>query len=114
MHLINRLKEAAATGYILIWLLGIPIPIFAPDLSAALLNMIFGKGAKDGIGSQLLNLKTGITTRYEILYEELRCNGVSAWLHWNALLDRVLLVDASHFIPSGRDVGRAAWNDKTH
>src|ERR671925_582846 len=96
MHLINRLKEAAATGYILIWLLGIPIPIFAPDLSAARLNMIFGKGAKDGIGSQLLNLKTGITTRYEILYEELRSNGVSAWPHWNALLDRVLLVDASH------------------
>ncbi len=27
MRLINRLKEAGATGYILLWLLGIPIPI---------------------------------------------------------------------------------------
>jgi hypothetical protein len=27
MRLTNRLKETAATGYILLWLLGIPIPI---------------------------------------------------------------------------------------
>ncbi len=27
MHLINRIKQAGATGYILLWLLGIPIPI---------------------------------------------------------------------------------------
>jgi len=28
---------------------------------------------------------------------------------WNVLLGRVLLVDASHLIASGCDVGRAAW-----
>jgi len=27
MKIINRAKETAATGYILLWLLGIPIPI---------------------------------------------------------------------------------------
>jgi hypothetical protein len=27
MHLKEKIKEAAATGYILLWLLGIPIPI---------------------------------------------------------------------------------------
>jgi len=27
MHLTNRIKQAGATGYILLWLLGIPIPI---------------------------------------------------------------------------------------
>jgi hypothetical protein len=27
MHLISKLKETGATGYILLWLLGIPIPI---------------------------------------------------------------------------------------
>ena len=27
MHLGNKIKEAGATGYILLWLLGIPIPI---------------------------------------------------------------------------------------
>jgi hypothetical protein len=27
MRLTNRLKETAATGYILLWLLGIPVPI---------------------------------------------------------------------------------------
>jgi hypothetical protein len=27
MHLIDKLKQAGATGYILLWLLGIPIPI---------------------------------------------------------------------------------------
>ncbi len=27
MRLINKIKEAGATGYILLWLLGIPIPI---------------------------------------------------------------------------------------
>jgi hypothetical protein len=27
MRLTNRIKEAGATGYILLWLLGIPIPI---------------------------------------------------------------------------------------
>jgi hypothetical protein len=27
MRLTNRIKETAATGYILLWLLGIPIPI---------------------------------------------------------------------------------------
>jgi hypothetical protein len=27
MHLGNKIKEADATGYILLWLLGIPIPI---------------------------------------------------------------------------------------
>ncbi len=27
MRLANRLKQAGATGYILLWLLGIPIPI---------------------------------------------------------------------------------------
>jgi hypothetical protein len=27
MRLTNKIKEAAATGYILLWLLGIPIPI---------------------------------------------------------------------------------------
>jgi len=27
MHLSEKIKEAAATGYILLWLLGIPIPI---------------------------------------------------------------------------------------
>jgi hypothetical protein len=27
MRLTNRVKEAGATGYILLWLLGIPIPI---------------------------------------------------------------------------------------
>ena len=46
-------------------------------------------------------------TSYEILYAELRSNGIGAWLHWNNVLDRVLLVDASDLVPSGRDVGRA-------
>jgi hypothetical protein len=27
MHLTHKIKEMAATGYILLWLLGIPIPI---------------------------------------------------------------------------------------
>jgi hypothetical protein len=27
MHLTKKIKEAGATGYILLWLLGIPIPI---------------------------------------------------------------------------------------
>jgi len=27
MHLRNKIKETAATGYILLWLIGIPIPI---------------------------------------------------------------------------------------
>jgi hypothetical protein len=27
MHLQKKIKEAAATGYILLWLLGIPIPV---------------------------------------------------------------------------------------
>jgi hypothetical protein len=27
MHLANKVKEIGATGYILLWLLGIPIPI---------------------------------------------------------------------------------------
>jgi hypothetical protein len=27
MHLTNEIKQAGATGYILLWLLGIPIPI---------------------------------------------------------------------------------------
>lgn len=27
MHLYEKIKEAAASGYILLWLLGIPIPI---------------------------------------------------------------------------------------
>jgi hypothetical protein len=27
MHLANKMKEAGAAGYILLWLLGIPIPI---------------------------------------------------------------------------------------
>jgi hypothetical protein len=27
MHLYDKVKEAAAAGYILLWLLGIPIPI---------------------------------------------------------------------------------------
>jgi hypothetical protein len=27
MHLTNKIKEAGAAGYILLWLLGIPIPI---------------------------------------------------------------------------------------
>jgi len=27
MHLNEKIKEAAAAGYILLWLLGIPIPI---------------------------------------------------------------------------------------
>jgi hypothetical protein len=27
MHLRNKIKQAGATGYILLWLLGIPIPI---------------------------------------------------------------------------------------
>ena len=27
MKMINRAKEKAATGYILLWLLGIPIPV---------------------------------------------------------------------------------------
>jgi len=27
MHLTNKVKEMGATGYILLWLLGIPIPI---------------------------------------------------------------------------------------
>jgi hypothetical protein len=27
MRLTNRIKQAGATGYILLWLLGIPIPI---------------------------------------------------------------------------------------
>jgi len=27
MRLLNKIKEAGATGYILLWLLGIPIPI---------------------------------------------------------------------------------------
>jgi hypothetical protein len=27
MKLTNKLKEAGATGYILLWLLGIPLPI---------------------------------------------------------------------------------------
>jgi len=27
MHLTNKIKEVGAAGYILLWLLGIPIPI---------------------------------------------------------------------------------------
>lgn len=27
MHLAEKIKEVAATGYILLWLLGVPIPI---------------------------------------------------------------------------------------
>jgi hypothetical protein len=27
MHLSEKIKEAAAAGYILLWLLGIPIPV---------------------------------------------------------------------------------------
>ena len=27
MHLFNKWKETGATGYILLWLLGIPVPI---------------------------------------------------------------------------------------
>jgi hypothetical protein len=27
MHLKDKIKQAAATGYILLWLLGIPIPV---------------------------------------------------------------------------------------
>jgi len=27
MQLMNKIKQAGATGYILLWLLGIPIPI---------------------------------------------------------------------------------------
>ena len=27
MHLVRKIKQAGATGYILLWLLGIPIPI---------------------------------------------------------------------------------------
>jgi hypothetical protein len=27
MHLQDKIKEAAAAGYILLWLLGIPIPV---------------------------------------------------------------------------------------
>jgi len=27
MHLTDKIKQAGATGYILLWLLGIPIPI---------------------------------------------------------------------------------------
>jgi hypothetical protein len=27
MRLTNKIKEAAATGYVLLWLLGIPVPI---------------------------------------------------------------------------------------
>jgi hypothetical protein len=27
MHLKEKIKQAAATGYILLWLLGVPIPV---------------------------------------------------------------------------------------
>jgi hypothetical protein len=38
MKLAERIKEAAATGYILLWLLGIPIPI-SYDLFTARLHL---------------------------------------------------------------------------
>jgi len=41
-----------------------------------------------------------------------RRNSISAELRRNPLLGCVLLVDASHLIPSGRLVGRATWNDQ--
>src|SRR6266478_264815 len=56
MHLMNRIKQAGATGYILLWLLGIPIPILllifllrsftscttkiVPDAQSALLEIL--------------------------------------------------------------------------
>jgi len=33
MRLANKIKEAGATGYILLWLLGIPIPICSSSSS---------------------------------------------------------------------------------
>ena len=40
MRLTNRTKQAGATGYILLWLLGLPIPIL---LSAAGLHITLGR-----------------------------------------------------------------------
>jgi hypothetical protein len=48
MRLTNRIKQAGATGYILLWLLGIPIPIL-------LLIFLLGVARKDfGSGPDLL------------------------------------------------------------
>jgi len=39
MRLTNKIKEAGATGYILLWLLGIPIPILLLNFFAAGLHI---------------------------------------------------------------------------
>ena len=39
MHLTNGIKQAGATGYILPWLLGIPIPILFDNLSRPRLHI---------------------------------------------------------------------------
>jgi hypothetical protein len=45
VRLTNRIKQAGATGYILLWLLGIPIPI--------LLLIFCSEGAHKDFGSAL-------------------------------------------------------------
>jgi hypothetical protein len=42
MKLAERWNEKGAAGYVLLWLLGIPIPHFAPDFSLAWLHMNLG------------------------------------------------------------------------
>jgi hypothetical protein len=43
MRLTNRVKQAGATGYILLWLLWNSDSGFGPDFSAARLHIVFGK-----------------------------------------------------------------------
>jgi hypothetical protein len=42
MKLKRKIAEDGATGYILLWLLGIPIPIFVPVLLAARVHVKLG------------------------------------------------------------------------
>ena len=44
MRLTNRIKQAGATGYILLWLLGIPIPICSLSFCSEVAPKDFGGG----------------------------------------------------------------------
>jgi hypothetical protein len=46
MRLTNRIKEAGTTGYILLWLLGIPHSDFALEISAARLLIKTSNGGR--------------------------------------------------------------------
>ena len=59
MRLTNRIKQAGATGYILLWLLGIPIPI--------LLLTFYCEVAHKDFGSELAPSKTQVRAEPTIL-----------------------------------------------